>query len=77
VTVLLEEDPSGGIPDQEKYICEQLAAAGGACWFMLNDSARDIFDRYRFLHAKFILVDGERAVISSENLSPEQPAAGR
>ncbi len=70
VTVLLEGGPSGGLPDQEKYICQELEAAGGACWFMISDEDSQIRARYRFLHAKFILVDGERAVISSENLSP-------
>ena len=70
VTILLEGAPIGGVPDQEKYICQQIENAGGQCWFMINDSTNDIADRYRFLHAKFILIDGEQVVISSENLSP-------
>lgn len=70
VTILLEGAPIGGVPDQEKYICQQIESAGGQCWFMINDDANDIFDRYRFLHAKFILIDGEQVIISSENLSP-------
>lgn len=70
VTVLLEGSPVGGIPDQENYICRQLALAGGACWFMINEPDLNIYDRYRTLHAKFILIDGQRVLISSENLSP-------
>lgn len=70
VTVLLEGAPPGGIPDQEKYICAQIEAASGACWFMISEDSADIADRYRFLHAKFILIDGQRVIISSENLSP-------
>ncbi|MCA9971495.1 MAG: lamin tail domain-containing protein [Anaerolineales bacterium] len=70
VTVLLEGGPIGGIPLPEKYICQQLAAVGGACWFMVNDAAADVSDRYTFLHAKFMLLDGRRVAISSENLSP-------
>ena len=70
VTVLLEGAPIGGVPDQEKYICQQIENAGGTCWFMINDSDNDIHDRYRFLHAKFILIDGQQVIISSENLSP-------
>lgn len=70
VTVLLEGSPIGGLPDQEKYICQQLAAVHGQCWFMISDSDEDIHDRYRFLHAKFILIDQQRVLISSENLSP-------
>lgn len=70
VTVLLEGAPSGGIDDQQKYVCAQLEASGAACWFMISDDAADIYDRYRFLHAKFMLIDGDRVIISSENLSP-------
>ena len=70
VTLLLEGGPAGGLTDQERYVCQQLDDAGGACWFMINDPAHDIFDRYRFLHAKFIIVDGQRVLLSSENLSP-------
>ncbi|MCP4362139.1 MAG: hypothetical protein GY796_29375 [Chloroflexi bacterium] len=70
LTVLLEGEPPGGVPDQEKYICELLAAEGNECWFMFNDSDLDIYDRYTNLHAKFILIDGQRVIVSSENLSP-------
>jgi len=70
VTVLLEGGPPGGLPDQGRYVCQQLELAGGACWFMINDSGQNIYDRYTYLHAKFILIDGERVIISSENLSP-------
>ena len=71
VTLLLEGGPPGGLTDQEKYICQELAAAGGHCWFMINDSTSRIFDRYIYIHAKFLIIDGEKAVISSENLSPD------
>jgi phosphatidylserine/phosphatidylglycerophosphate/cardiolipin synthase-like enzyme len=69
VTILLEGGPTGGLPDQERYICQQLEAAGGQCWFMISDAAQQIYDRYRFLHAKFMIVDSAWAVIGSENLS--------
>lgn len=70
VTVLLEGDPVGGLTDQERYICQQLEAAGGACWFMVRDDEAHIQDRYRYLHAKFMVVDGRRVAVSSENMSP-------
>ena len=71
VTLLLEGDPPGGIDDQEKYACRQLNAAGGACWFMISNSALHIFDRYRYLHAKIMIIDRQRVIISTENLSPD------
>ncbi|MEM7333382.1 MAG: lamin tail domain-containing protein [Chloroflexota bacterium] len=70
VTVLLEGAPSGGIKQDQKFSCQLIEAAGGACWFMISDDGQDIFDRYRFMHAKIMLIDGARAIISSENLSP-------
>ncbi|HEX6387667.1 MAG TPA: phospholipase D-like domain-containing protein, partial [Anaerolineae bacterium] len=70
VTVLLEGGPPGGIDDHQRYICQQLEAAGGQCWFLISDSSVRISDRYRYLHAKFMLIDGERVIVSSENLSP-------
>lgn len=79
VTLLLEGAPVGGLSDQGRFLCEQLAAAGGACYFMITDEAQDIFDRYRFMHAKYLVVDGRRAAISSENFSldsmPADPKA--
>ena len=69
MSVLLEGSPVGGVPDQEKLVCQQLEAAGGACWFMIQDQSARIADRYRYLHAKFMIVDDRVAVIGSENLS--------
>jgi hypothetical protein len=37
VTILLEGGPVGGIDDQERWVCEQIETAGGACWFMFSD----------------------------------------
>lgn len=71
VTVLLEGDPPGGIDDQELYACQHLELAGGACWFMISDSEEDIYDRYDYLHAKFLLIDDHQVAISTENLSPD------
>ena len=71
VTLLLEGGPAGGLTDQEKYICQHIEQAAGECWFMINNAAADIYDRYGYLHAKLMLLDGAWAVISSQNLSPD------
>src|SRR5690606_18421877 len=70
VTLLLEGGPPGGVSDQERYICQLIEAANGRCWFMINNSEQNIYDRYTYIHAKFILIDGQRVIVSSENLSP-------
>lgn len=72
VTLFLEGGPAGGVSHQEHYLCQQLMQAGGLCAFMINDAnaSPKIFDRYDYLHAKFMLIDGQRILISTQNLSP-------
>jgi cardiolipin synthase A/B len=69
VTVLLEGEPAGGLTDQGRYVCQILEAAGGQCWFMISEATLAIYDRYRFFHSKYVLVDGQRVIVSSENFS--------
>ncbi len=38
---------------------------------MISNAVEHIFDRYRYLHAKFIIIDRQRVIISTENLSPD------
>ena len=70
LTILLEGSPVTGIDDLERYACQMIETAGGACWFMISDSQQDIYDRYRYLHAKFLIIDDQRVILSTENLSP-------
>ena len=83
VTILLEGSPPGGIDDQERWVCQQIEAAGGQCWFMITNTAsgNTIHARYDYLHAKLIIVDDRVVAIGSENLSPrsltyDNPADG-
>ncbi len=71
VTALLEGAPPGGLSDQARYVCGRVEAAGGACWFMAGDDARRVHSRYRYLHAKYLVIDGRLSVVSSENFSPD------
>ncbi len=59
VTILLEGEPVGGIEDQEKWICQQIENASGQVYFMYNDAATDIHDRYNYQHGKWMIVDEE------------------
>lgn len=67
VTLLLEGAPAGGMEPVQRWICGQIRDAGGQIYFMSNDPAHS---RYRFQHAKVIVVDDRLALIGSENLNP-------
>lgn len=83
VTILMEgEATSADARHQRNYLCQMLDAAPGPsqCWFMHTAAEADIYDRYRNVHAKFMLVDwelynpdpalsGAIALIMSENLT--------
>jgi uncharacterized repeat protein (TIGR01451 family) len=74
VTVLLEGrqavvSQSDESWQQELWACREIEAAGGRCWFMIHDTDQDVFNRYDYLHAKFIVVDDEWVLISSQNLT--------
>jgi uncharacterized repeat protein (TIGR01451 family) len=74
VTVLLEgqqavmshDDPQW---QQELWACREIESAGGQCWFMIHDTDVRVFNRYDYLHAKFIIVDDEWVLIMSQNLT--------
>ncbi len=67
VTLLLEGGPAGGIEPAQRWICDQIRKAGGQVFFMTRQSAPA---RYRFQHAKVILVDDRLVLLGSENLNP-------
>ncbi len=69
VTVLLEHGPVGGIADQELWACGRLHATGrGTCHFMVQRDQPKTVARYRYLHAKMIIVDRARLLLGSQNL---------
>jgi cardiolipin synthase len=69
VDMLLEGGPPGGVTDQQRWAVQQIAAAGGQVYYMRSDAANGVHDRYAYQHGKFWVLDGETAVISTENPS--------
>jgi uncharacterized repeat protein (TIGR01451 family) len=67
VTLLLEGTPAGGMEPAQRWICNQIRYAGGQVYFMYENL---VPPRYRFQHAKIILIDDRLALIGSENLNP-------
>jgi hypothetical protein len=71
VEILLEGGPPGGVSEQQRWIVQQIADAGGRVYYVRSDSATDIHDRYTYQHGKFWVLDRATALIGSENLNPE------
>ncbi len=76
VTLLLESNVVGGIEDVEKWLVQQIDdEPNGHVYFM--DDVNDDLRRYRYQHAKFVLVDGKTALISTDNFTNRSMPADR
>ncbi len=75
VTLLLEGSTVGSGVNTVEWqtqleACRQIEATGnGECWFMIHETADNIYNRYDYLHAKVIIVDDTWVVVSSQNLT--------
>ncbi|MFN3762317.1 MAG: phospholipase D-like domain-containing protein, partial [Anaerolineae bacterium] len=65
VTVLLESAPTGGMSSAEKWIARQLHNPPTSTVYFIGRTGA----RYRFHHAKYILVDDRLALVSSDNFT--------
>ena len=86
VRLLLEGGPPGGVSDLQRWCVRRLAAAGAEVRYLASAAgAPPGYDpRYRYTHAKFGVMDGNKAFIGSENFSwdampveASAPAGGR
>ena len=75
VRLLLDGGPVGGIEDDEHRLVGGLLAAGVEVRWLRG--ASDVVKRYRYLHAKYAIVDGRAAWIGSENFGDSGFAASR
>lgn len=73
VRILLDGTPPGGITTLQKWCVAQIVAAGGDVRYfaVAADAPAGIKRRYRYLHAKYGLVDGRVALVSTENISED------
>jgi phosphatidylserine/phosphatidylglycerophosphate/cardiolipin synthase-like enzyme len=65
VTVLLEGGPVGGVPQEEKWVISRLEGGGIPVYTMSGTS--DVHAPYRYMHAKYMVVDRSSILITSEN----------
>ncbi|MFA5771883.1 MAG: phospholipase D-like domain-containing protein [Thermoplasmata archaeon] len=84
VKILLEGNPVGwsianvdfesydanacGEAYSQKYLLSQLHNAGAEIRFMITDEKSGMYDRYRYIHSKYILFDSKKSLITTENL---------
>ncbi|MDD1672144.1 MAG: phospholipase D-like domain-containing protein [Methanomicrobiales archaeon] len=78
VTVLLEGGPVGGIPAEEYCVAERLRGFGIPLFQMRTEG--EFHAKYRYNHAKYIVVDDQEVLLTSENFNdngfPAQNARG-
>lgn len=67
VNILLEGCPVGGITDEEKFIINRIKNYGGNIRFMVNDVNKNIYKRYVFNHAKYVIIDNKTLIVESCN----------
>ncbi len=69
VKILVEGNPVGGMPEDEMKVLEVLSNSGADVRLEMNNESAGNFERYRYDHAKYMVVDSEALIISSENFN--------
>jgi phosphatidylserine/phosphatidylglycerophosphate/cardiolipin synthase-like enzyme len=65
VKILMEGSPADGTSEEQKYILQKIYENGGEIRFMVTNST--LGARYRYIHAKYAVIDSQAVIISSEN----------
>lgn len=80
VSILLDGSPVGGISESEKTICSVLSHAGARIRFLQTNESKNVYARYRFDHAKYLVCDNQTLVLTSGNWAatgiPQDPSFG-
>lgn len=80
VNIFLEGGPIGNIDDREKFILNRIANNGGEMRFIVNDPDNNVYDRYRFDHGKYLVIDNYTVIVESCNWAktgvPKDPTFG-
>jgi len=66
VRLLVEGDPVGGMSETEEYLIANLTRSG--CRVRSIGSEYDRYDRYPFMHGKYLVADNQTVMVTSENL---------
>jgi len=61
----------GALDAQGKWACQTIHAHGGQCWIFTGKPQSNVHKRYDNQHGKWIVIDGARVLIGSENLGDD------
>jgi cardiolipin synthase len=70
VKVFIEGSPVGVRTENQelaKYVAQQIVNAGGRVRYIITDDSKGIYDRYKWNHAKYCILDNETVIVESEN----------
>jgi phosphatidylserine/phosphatidylglycerophosphate/cardiolipin synthase-like enzyme len=67
VKILLEEGIVQGIEDDQRRIMKEIWDKGGEISLLKANKTDGSFERYRYLHSKYAVIDGEATIVTSEN----------
>ncbi|MDG6229008.1 MAG: phospholipase D-like domain-containing protein [Candidatus Thermoplasmatota archaeon] len=67
VRVFIEGSPVGGISQDERILLNRLHTYGAEIRFIVQNQSADIYARYPFNHAKYLIIDTHSVIIESCN----------
>jgi cardiolipin synthase A/B len=80
VFMFVEGGLVGGIDDREKWVLQRIVTHGGNIRFIMNKQDDGIYKRYRFDHAKYLIIDNKTVIVESCNWAktgiPKNPSFG-
>jgi phosphatidylserine/phosphatidylglycerophosphate/cardiolipin synthase-like enzyme len=80
LSLFMEGAPVGGLDDREKYILTDLASHGAHVRLIVSNSDQEIYARYQFDHAKYMVIDNSSVIVESCNWAktgvPQNPTYG-
>ncbi|MBN2390661.1 MAG: lamin tail domain-containing protein [Anaerolineae bacterium] len=71
VTILLDSSPASGMTYEERWIAQRLHNPPTSTVYFMGGSTA----RYRYQHAKFIVIDDRQAIISTDNFGENSMAS--
>ena len=67
VTLFIEGGPIGGMSDEQRLFLHRISNYGANIRCIKNNNEKNIFSRYAFDHAKYIIIDNHTTIVESCN----------